>query len=796
MSIWTSPKTIRLVAWVGCFLLLFVSSFSLGGLNPPALGLDLSWQLVLEYAVEHHFQFGADIVFTYGPLGFVRTGTSQGHLIGARIVFAFFWSAVVALAATGFARRVQGWGRYAFLAWFVVFSLAGGFDQIVFFVMAYGAVILLDDDYTQRWQVPLFLFVFVVLSLIKFTFFIAAIGSLATIAGIRTLQGKIKLALVLVAVSCTGFITAWFALGQGLTNLPHWVKRNLEIASGYNAAMSLVPKVLVLRAMLAALFLFFFALALIIRRVPVNLPRMGIILTVTQYAFLAWKEGFVRADPAYGHPLIFIWFLPLAFGFFCLKDFWGALPARWRWTLLCLYAGTVVLCLAAAHFQAPNAAKHQLTNWPRHMQSNLEMIVEIVRGRAGGLFAARRNPALNREPVLARAKAAIGSETVDVMGNLQWAALANEMNYRPRPVIQGYSAYTPYLQDLNKAYFTSPNRPRFVLLSQHATDGKFPTLEDSAALNFVLNNYVPVARDGEFLVLRQTTAEDLSLQLVHEQALRFGEKLDVSHWAGKPLFMSVSIRPSLLGRFMALVYQARPLYIRLFKGTSEERYPIVPAMAERPFLLNPVLNSSFDVVDLYALSWKAMDSVAFERPPRASMQFRDIFTVRLYTAPGFLHAARSALTPQMVADLQGRAFWPEPLSVQGAGPPKVVDFHGSPGLLVHARGKVVVEIPKHAISFSGFFGILPGAYTGKGNTDGVEFSIDLQDKSGKIRRGFDRLVQPRTQVSDRGRLPFNIPIDGRRDRKVILNTGVGPRGNGSWDWSVWSNCRFEERKKQ
>jgi len=792
MSIWTPPKTIRQVAWLGCFCLVYVSSFLLSGVNPPALGLEQSWELVLEYAAEHHLQFGKDIVFTYGPLGFLRTHHSQALLIGARVLFAFFWSAIVALSATSLARRMRGWGRYAFLALLLVFSL-WGYDQIVFFTMACGAVILLDDDYTQRWQVPLFLFVFVVLSLTKFTFFIAGVGSVAIIAGIRTLEGKIKAALALVAAACTGFITGWVALGQGLTNLPHWIRQSLEIAWGFNAAMSLVPKVLVLRAMLAALFLFFVALALIIRRVPANLSRMGIILIMTQYVFFAWKEGFVRAG---GHVFIFIWFLPLAFGFCCLRDFWGALPTRWRWTLLSLYAGTVVLCLAAAHFQARNAAKYQLANWPRHMRTNVQMIVEILRGRAGSLFAARRNPAINREPVLAHAKAEIGNETVDVMNYLQWAALANEMNYRPRPVMQGYSAYTPYLQDLNKAYFTGARRPRYVLLYQQTIDNRFPTLDDSAALNYVLNNYTPIARDGDFLVLRQIVAEDISFQLVHEQICRFGEKVDVSQWTREPLFMSVSIRPSLLGRFMGLVYQQRPLYIRVFRGTSEERYRFVPGMAERPFLVNPVLSSNFDVMDLYALSWKALDSVTFERPPRASMQYRDAFTVRVYRVPGLPRAARQPLTPQMMAYLQMRPFWPHPLSVEGAGPPEVVDFHGSPGLLVHASGKVVVEIPEHATSFSGFFGILPGAYTGKGNTDGVEFSIDLQDKSGKIRRAFDRLVRPRTRVSDRGRLPFNIPIDGRRDRKAILNTGVGPKGNGSWDWSVWSNCRFAERKNQ
>ena len=66
--------------------------------------------------------------------------------MGARIAFAFFWSALVALAATTMARRLPGWVRYAFLAWFVVFTLSAGLDQTAFFVMASGTLLLLVDN--------------------------------------------------------------------------------------------------------------------------------------------------------------------------------------------------------------------------------------------------------------------------------------------------------------------------------------------------------------------------------------------------------------------------------------------------------------------------------------------------------------------------------------------------------------------------------------------------------------------------------------------------------------------------
>ena len=216
-------------------------------------------------------------------------------------------------------------------------------------------------------------------------------------------------------------------------------------------------------------------------------------------------------------------------------------------------------------------------------------------------------------------------------------------------------------------------------------------------------------------------------------------------------------------------------------------------MAERPFLVNPLLNSNYDVMNLYASHpGKESESVTFERPPQGSFEFRDRLTVRLYTAPAFPRAARGISVPRMLADVQGRVFWPEPKSVESAGPARLMIFHGTPALMVRAPSKIVVEIPENASSFSGYFGIPEEAYTGDGKTQGVEISIAVQDRSGQSRLALDRFLQPLSRADDRGRFSFRVPIDSARDRSITLTTGPGPSGRAEGGWSVWSQCRFEE----
>jgi hypothetical protein len=663
--------------------------------------------------------------------------------------------------------------------------------QTAFFVMAYGTFLLLVDNPKQRWQPPLLVFAFIFLSLIKVSFLTAALASLALVVVCWIRQRKTLKAIVLALAAPAGFIACWMALGQSPSHLAPWFRHALELASGYSGAMNLVPKTPVLCAALGALALFLGALIATIARAHGGILTWGVLITLAQYVFLAWKEGFTRSGD--WHTFVFLWFLPLGIALCFLADLSIARAAS-HWSVLDVtFAASMALCLAAANFQIPGLAWQQVTDCPRRVTQNAEMIFATLRGRSDDLYADCRHARNDRMLLLDRAKDVIGNDSVDVMNYLLLAAVVNEMNYQPRPVIQGFAAYTPALQSLNEEYFQSSGRPHFVLLSQQATDSRFPALEDSAALNYVLNNYVPVARDGRFLVLQQRTAEDLAFQLVHEESLHFGEKLDLRPWAQGPLFLSVVVAPSLLGRATTFLYQQHPLYMRVARGQAEERYRIVPSMAELPFLVNPLLNSNYDVMNLYASHpGKAPESVTFARPPQGPFEFRDHLTVRLYAAPAFLRAARGMSVPRMLADVQGRVFWPEPKSVESAAPARVTIVHGTPALRVRAPSRIVVEIPENASSFSGYFGIPEEVYTGDGKTQGVQISLAVQDRSGRSRWGLNRFLQPLSRAGDRGRFSFRIRIDSAHDRSITLTTGPGPSGLGEGGWSVWSQCRFEE----
>jgi hypothetical protein len=785
-----SPPIARRIGWPACFTLVFVSAFFLSGTRPSPLELDPSWHVVLEYATAHHWQFGTQIISTYGPLGFLAAPYSLGHLVGARIAFAFFWGAIMALTATGLARRLTGWVRYAVLAWLMFLTLSEGLDQGVFWVLACGALILLLEDPRQRWLAPVYGFAFIVFSLIKVSFLTAGFASLVVVVVCWIGRRKFVRATVLALGAPAGFVAGWMALGQSPSHLAPWIRYSLELEAGYSGAMSLAPKTPVLCAALAALALFAGALIATILHAPRGSLRWAAVIILAEYGFWAWKEGLTRSGN--WHTFVFLWFLPLGLAFFFLNGL-SIPPPFHRRGLEVTFAAGMALCLGAAHFQLPGFAWQQVADWPRRVTHNAEMILAVVRGRSAGLYADARDSRNVRMLMLDHAKDLIGNQSVDVMNYLALAAVANEMNYRPRPVFQGNQTYTPALQIRNEGYFQSEDRPHFVMLCQQATDGRFPTLEDSAAFNYVLNNYVPVGQDGPFLILQQRTKEVPTFQLVHDETLRFGDTMDLRPWANAPLFMAISIVPSLLGRAATFLYQQEALYLRLERDGAPERYRIVPSMAAQPFLVNPLLDRTSDVLGLYlSLRRPHTNSVVLEHPSHGSFEFQDRLRVQLYTAPGFLRAARGFSPSAILADVQGRVFLSPPRFMQNSIATRVVMFHGSPAWLMGAPSKIGLEIPPNTFAFSGYFGVPGELFSSDSQRERVDVAIEVCPKTGACRRVFEQLLPPPSGNGDGERFSFRIPIDNAHDRYIELTTAAAPSVGSPNSLSVWSRCRFEE----
>ena len=775
-----------------CVLAIFLSSFFLSGTTTPIGELDPSWQAVLEFARQKRLQFGSEIIFTYGPLGFLLQPHGFGMFPSLRAIFALAFSGVVAVAALNLTLRIRGVAKFVFLFWLLLFpspSLRGTELVFVYLIAVFVGCVLLDATYKRSWSERVLVFYLCSLALVKFSFFVPILFLLVICATDRICRRDGEGARELVACAVISFVFLWLVLGQSLEGFFQYLWGSQQIASGYSEAMSVAPQSRVLKYALRAAVLFLFALAVTCavarQKQHVIAPAMIIVF----FSFTAWKQGFVRAD---GHVLMFLYFLPVAYGFLFTTAFSGSIPGAVQTGLLLGYFAVAGLCLMAANAIFPGLPLAQTKSLGERLLANSQSLIALLTPASSPPGGFPKN--LRVEDRLPRIAQRVGDSSIDVFNYRQGAALLNDLNYHPRPVIQSYSAYTPDLLRANLDFYRSSSRPSYVLFSLETIDGRFPTLDDALLLPYLLANYQPVLAEHHFLLMERTPGPPVKVNYdrVYSASLEIGQKLDMTPWNNSPLFLRVSATPTLLGRILTLLYQppAYKLEVELDEGGKKD-FRFIRGMASQGFLVNPLLENNTDVVDLLSgENQKKVRSVAI-LPVRGRLAGLKVpITVELYRSANFLPRSRSEkVVRQSAARLKYPMFSVPPVFVKGAVPVQLAMLEESPGLMVHAPGVIVFEVPAGARQVSGAFGILEGAYTNGGKTDGVEFLIEIENEKGKTRLALKRLLGPTEIVADRGKIRFDVALD-RRDRKVSLKTGMGEHQDAAWDWSVWSDIEF------
>lgn len=434
--------------------------------TPPAPGLDNSWRAVINGSVGW-LQHGDDIIFNYGPLGFLDTPVlvSRGRFV----------LSVVALLAVG----IWTW-RLAFVAmrklvpglWAAVIAVVivasafatGPANAVVGTSLALALGLLVSPPGEDRRRTTaLYVALCVVGSLVvlvKFSNGVAILGLVgvcAVFAGRpRLIVERLLIGAVAVPASFLGF---WLLAGQRVGNIPEWVWGSMETVHGYGEAMSLEYGPIVLGYVGLVL-----VLGLIVRQLAALAPalslstRLGVLAASAGVMLFAVKSGFTRHD---SHEAIF---------------FGVALVAAVAFVSICHARGTssrssqvvIAICLLLgapplSTFDVPTAT----TRWRA-----------VADGMLNPSYVEQRTTDAVSQ---ARAEYVIPDEIVSEVGrrpvyvdpweaNIAWAY---QLNHHPVPVFQLYAAVTEELDRLNARSLARSPRDQVVLKAvDPALDGR------------------------------------------------------------------------------------------------------------------------------------------------------------------------------------------------------------------------------------------------------------------------------------------------------------------------------------
>jgi hypothetical protein len=577
--------------------------------GPMRAGLDPSWVLGMSMAHTQGLTYGKDIIWTYGPLGYLmfpspgNAGTDPMYLVLAyKLGIYLLW--VLALVRLSFAAAsgLRLW-VVALVGFAAILDPLG--DYLPLAVFAWSLLIVLDRSRWRRVDLAILAFLAALEFMVKINAGVEAGCLFASVLIVVYFQeapfsraGKWQIAGV--ALLLPFFVVLLYtAATGGVASLAAYIRNSLDMAFGYSEAMSLngpYAQVLLAIVSMAVLFL---GLPLVERSIR-NLAAA--FLPAFVYAFFAFKAGMVRQD---GHAANFQLHLALAALFLLVM-------VRRRLSVY-FTLGFQAACLFFSHAYIseawPGTDTVVVSRLTLHGNfSTLQGFMHWSRTWAGLEQQGRQNLLPLR--VRPEFDAAIGGKSVE---SLPWNVAqvrANGWNWRPRPVFQTYAAYTPALDRINAEHLKTGRAADFTIVTWEDVDGRHPFVDAPFSWQEQLNLYQTVATNSEMLLLgRRSTARFQGIDQLGFETDGWDREIRVPQ-SPDPMMVSAQIARSFSGRLRSLLFRSNPLFIEVTRRSGKsERYRALRANFADGVIMNELPASLGDLALLASSGCSLSDPV-------------------------------------------------------------------------------------------------------------------------------------------------------------------------------------------
>lgn len=480
--------------------LIAVVTWPFGGIR-PVYGLDPSWIAGLYMAGERGLDAGTQIVFAYGPLGFLGF-PSMFEIWPGRL--AFVWSALAhgALCIGLLWASRRAFGLIAGLAIALCASLTPGSDPILVAAAVTGAAALLDD-----WSPRAHLRLAVAAGVLAGMQLLGAlrVGPTLVVMAVGVFLGLPERRRTFAAFFgslAIAFALFWLLTGQGIGNLGEYAVNTASVVSGYSESMSFPQPTRRWQApgmILGLLTVAGLCVAAGWRRD--TLRRVGLVVVIGAVTFLAFKHAVVRESP--GSAGLFLATL-LAIGVTLVPHVRRSLAI-----------GAVAILAALAYVGNQELVEIRFDLRQHTEDFANQVAIVAIPGRAEDEQRLGREEMQATYGLSAAQLAVLRSGSVHVAPWEAGAVWAYDLDWDPLPTFQQYSAYTERLDRLNAEKLESPTAPDSILWQNTTTfdpnavnypgaiDARWPAFESPAQMVQMFCRYGVASYDDEWAVLRR-----------------------------------------------------------------------------------------------------------------------------------------------------------------------------------------------------------------------------------------------------------------------------------------------------
>jgi hypothetical protein len=575
-----SPRLLlaKAALWLAVSFLLFPGAFI-----PFATGLDASYLYALNALARQDLVFGRDVVFSFGPLGYLLLPGSPHLLAGAVLrvtVHAVFCAGLLVAFL-----RVQSCLQAACFSLGLVLAAALGltYEYQLLLVLALLLGLALESERVPTLSAQLAAALAVVFALIKVSLGAAAVTMVAaylvTVVARKSRGAALEAATAAGAAVLSG-VTVVVLVFHSFASFWRWVEMQAEILRGFGSAMSHRGETSILALGLAGLGGFAVLAALALRE------RGGGWLfwpMVAPAVLLAFKHGFVRQD---GHVVAFFAFL---LGVLALGVLFARSPEGVQRGLIASLAAALLAAPVALRFTTQGNDDGVALLTGRTAYHNLAATLHLERTRRALETRSRRLLVPDRLPAAFVAPLRDRGLGVDVVPWELSYLPANDLRWVPNPILQLYHGYTGKLDAWTASHFEGPRAPDVVLAELRGVSERNMVWDTPQTWRALWRWYEPMGirpRPGLLALRRRATPAEWSFRRLKS------ERLDVGRWYPVPantdwLFAELDMPLSFWGRIAQTAFRVPPVYIETaYADGRQVRWRLVPDTAGSGILMS------------------------------------------------------------------------------------------------------------------------------------------------------------------------------------------------------------------
>jgi len=570
----------------------------------PEFWLDAGMIAGLNMAATQHLRFGRDIIFTYGPLGYmcfptfpeadpelvriftlscyVLTVYAAWRLLSQEGVTSLSGVALIATACALFFLDFSIWNRNVFRIEVI------GFLLVINILLAFRA--------GRGGQVDLFLLAIVsgVAALVKFSMaccLISLTACLAVFCSFDTngIDRKALLRNLALLSLIPGSMLVLFYCNQGsVVYFGNYLRGAWQLIVGYAEAVSVPVHTAALVNVAGAMLILLVLTRGLWREWRRSIDALAAAAVVTAFAY---KNFVVRQDGWH----MTTTFFELAMAAIMIMTRIDNRRYRSLVTIVSLaFVGSGIAVVVNVAKLDSSHVLESVTNLPMRMTSYIRFektASELVKRQQEYIRAYRLT-----DSVLHR----IGKYTVDIFPNDILIAKANNLVWNPRPIFQSYGAYTPYLDNINATHIEQ-NGPDMALIQWSLFDDRLPFVDEPLTWEALLNYYDFLYQTPKFvLVRRRIQAKFVGESAMTESEVDWGKPVRVpAARPGEYVSMKAVILPTLAGRLSNFLFRSSSIRARLTVSDDTIEGRVIRANLASGVIVSPLATAQTDIAEIF-----------------------------------------------------------------------------------------------------------------------------------------------------------------------------------------------------